>query len=130
MKKTNAKTFIDDVFLRTKPEKNQNMLQAIHCTLEKVDDYMKANKLKLNPQKSQIMLFSEDQDLKKNFKITLNKKEIRHSPEMTVLGNKISDTLSWDPQRPKSSFTSPQKQGTYFKNCSKVPKRGFQSTIC
>ena len=71
------KTFIDDIFLRTKPEKDQKHAPSdtLHVRQSRHLYESKTNtKLKLNPQKSQIMLITEEKDLKKDFKIILNKK--------------------------------------------------------
>ena len=124
---TNAKTFMDDVFLRARPKPDQTMHQAIDETMEIVHDYMNANKLQLNPQKSQIMLISKDKKFKNNFKITLNDKIIKHKAEMIVLGNTLSDTLSWDTHVRSVVIPALTNRVRTLRNVAKYLKPGFKA---
>ena len=124
-KQTNAKTFVDDIFLRARPAIGQTMPQAIHKTMETVHEYMRANKLQLNPQKSQIMLITNDDDLKKNFKITLNEKVIKHKAEMVILGNTLSDTLAWDSHVRKTVIPSLTNRVRTLRHVAKYLRPGF-----
>ena len=42
------------------------------------------------------MLITKDKDLKTNFEIQIEGKTLRHSPQLKILGNMMSDDLSWD----------------------------------
>ena len=94
--KTNAKTFVDDAYLLTRRKDDQTMKQAIMETMDRVEKYMKANRLSLNKDKTQIMLIMDDDFLKKNLEIVMSGKTIKHQRELTILGNTLSENLSWD----------------------------------
>ena len=53
------------LFLRTRPIGGESMKEAIANTMDEVQVYMKANRLQLNPQKSQIMLISKNSKMNK-----------------------------------------------------------------
>ena len=74
--RTNAKTFVDDAYLLTRPKDDQTMKQAIMDTMDKVENYMKSNRLSLNKDKTQIMLITDDDFLKKNLEIEMSGKTI------------------------------------------------------
>ena len=57
---------------------------------------MKANKLALNSDKSQVMLVTKNVQMKKDFVVTMNGKEIRHKSHITILGNTMSSSLTWE----------------------------------
>ena len=42
------------------------------------------------------MLQTKDKNYKDNFSITLNGKEIKHKPQIKILGNLLSETLTWE----------------------------------
>ena len=93
---TNAKSFVDDNFLLTKPKPGQTLEDSVLETMKKVEDYMNSNLLALNPDKTKIMIISTDFNKKKNFKVEIGGKELHHQTSLKVLGNIIADDLSWE----------------------------------
>ena len=93
---TSAKSFVDDNILLTRPAKGQSIQDAVAQAISKIEDYTNANLLALNPEKSRIMLLSKDKDLNSNFQITIGGKILKHQPALKILGNIISQDLSWD----------------------------------
>ena len=55
--------------------------------MKQVQMYTEANMLKFNSEKTAIMIVSNNQHLRNQFKVTLNNKEKQHSPNVKVLGN-------------------------------------------
>ena len=94
--RTNAKTFVDDNFLLTKPKINQTLQESVLEMIQLVEDYMNANLLALNPDKSKIMVISNNPDTKKNFEVLIGDKVLKHQTSLKVLGNIINEDLTWD----------------------------------
>ena len=92
----NLKTFIDDNFIKVKRLKDKNIKQSIMETMTKVKIYMDSNRLKLNSSKSRIMMISSHQEAKREFEIQIEGKTIYHSPKLKLLGNVMTDNLSWN----------------------------------
>ena len=94
--KPRAKTFVDDTFIHVTKKEDETMIEAVNDTMEKVVIYMKANKLALNSDKSQVMVISKNNAMKSNFAVTMNNKVIKHKEEITILGNTLSASLTWE----------------------------------
>ena len=95
-KETNAKTFVDDNFLHIQPDGSKTLKEAIQSTMDRIIDYTNANLLSLNPDKSKIMLITNNQDLKDNFTLTIGDKDLKHQKSLMVLGNVLTEDLSWE----------------------------------
>ena len=93
---TNLKTFVDDSYLKMYKEDDKTLQETVINTMEKVLKYTRANKLSVNPDKTQIMLQTTDNKTKEELSVILNGKTIRHKSRIMVLGNLLSDTLTWD----------------------------------
>ena len=93
---TAARTFVDDNILIAKPLENSTIQQAVLKAITRLESYMHANKLALNPEKSRIMIVTKNQDIKKNFKIQIAGKEITHVPVLKILGNIVTEDITWD----------------------------------
>ena len=91
-----AKTFVDDTFIHITKKENESMTEAVNDTMEQVIVYMEANKLALNSDKSQVMIISKDNEMKRNFSVTMNDKIIKHKDQITILGNTLSSSLTWE----------------------------------
>ena len=65
-------------------------------TIRRIENYTNANLLALNPEKSRIMIISHDREIKKNFEVKIGGKVLKHQTSLLVLGNLISDDLTWD----------------------------------
>ena len=94
--RTNAKTFVDDNFLLTKPRQDQTLHDSVAETMDKVTDYMNANLLIINPDKSKIMVISNNQKTKANFEFQIGQKTLKHQNSLKILGNIVTEDLSWD----------------------------------
>ena len=57
---------------------------------------MISNELALNKEKTNVMIISKDITNRENFIIKIKDKEIKHSNNMIILGNKLNDKLNWD----------------------------------
>ena len=93
---TNLKTFIDDAYLKTIKKQGKTLKETVVETMNTIEEYTRANKLALNPDKSKIMLFTKDNVYKENFSIDLKGKTKKHSTEMLILGNLMADSWTWD----------------------------------
>ena len=91
----NLKTFVDDILIHLKKNQHNTIDQAIHNTMSKVKLYTDANRLQLNCNKTKIMIISKDTTLKKEFQITIDNRLLRHSPQLKILGNLVTDDLTW-----------------------------------
>ena len=94
--KEDLKTFVDDNLIRVKKNDHNDLEHAIHSTMEKMESYMSSNKLRLNSDKTKVIVFSKKKETRDNFSIRFGDKTIRHSPQVKLLGNVITDTLTWD----------------------------------
>ena len=90
-------TFVDDNYAMIK-QTNKSLEQHIKDTIDNIQDYMNSNCLALNGEKTLIMIISKKKELKDNFKIEIQGKEIKHSTSVKILGNTLQDDLSWDKQ--------------------------------
>ena len=92
---TNAKSYVDDNFLHIKTKKKQSLQEAVVDTIRKIEDYTNANQLALNPEKSRIMIISNDKKIKEDFVVSIGGKELHHQKKLMVLGNIITKDLTW-----------------------------------
>ena len=92
----NLKTYVDDSYVKTYKKDNMTIKETIQETMDTILSYTQANKLAVNPDKTLIMLQTKNQALKDSFSIILNGKEIKHQKEIKILGNLLSETLTWD----------------------------------
>ena len=90
-------------------------------------EYTTANRLAINPEKTQIMLQTNDQTIKDKFTVTLNGKEIRHKKEIIVLGNLLSDSLTWDAHVKKILLSSLRNRVRTLRMIAKYMDRGFRA---
>ena len=104
------KTFVDNACVHVLKEDDVDLKQTIMKTMTTIQNYMSANKLSLNPDKSLTMILTKDDLYRKQFHIDLGSKTIRHSRHVNILGNTMSDQLMGptceqilDPGTPKQS---------------------------
>ena len=95
-KNQDLKTFVDDAYIQAMKTPNKTFEELTIKTMSTVETYMKNNRLSLNKEKTQVMLFTKNTNEKTNFKVMLNNKEIKHKNTVTILGNTLSDNLGWD----------------------------------
>ena len=63
--------------------------------LENINNWFKANKLKLNEEKSNFMIFSKDGLSRDNIELTINNKQIERVYNTRFLGIILDHTLDW-----------------------------------
>ena len=125
------KTFVDDAITIIKKEPNhRNIKEAITQTMAELTTYMKNNKLALNPDKSQIMIWSRDPEQRRHFEIELEGKTIRHQSEATILGNLIFRQINLGRPHQQKTDTIIKEQGQNLQSSSKVHVKWIQSKIC
>ena len=124
---TNLKTFIDDAYLRALKKPTMSLKETIQVTMDKVEDYTNANKLALNADKTQITLFTKDQDYKDNFCIELKGKNVKYQKEMKILGNLLSENLSWEVHVKKILIPTLQNKIRTLKLVNKYLGKGFKA---
>ena len=82
-----------------------NLSEAVQNTIDKIQNYTNNNKLKLNVQKTKIMVVSKQNRIKENFHVNLGGKDIYQQSQVTILGNRLTENLSWDNQVEKVLIT-------------------------
>ena len=65
-------------------------------TIQKIKKYMNSNRLALNCEKTKIIIISKDREVRENFSVTIDNKEIRHSKSVMILGSTLDENLQWD----------------------------------
>ena len=79
-----------------KKEDHESLKEKIKKAMEKISEYTSANKLALNQEKSTIMIVTKNKNLRENFEIELGGKKVKHTKNIRILGNYLSDDLTWD----------------------------------
>ena len=113
---TNTKSFVDNNILHTKPKENQSIQHAVSEAISILENYTKANLLSLNPEKSHIMILSKDKNIRDNFQIPGSRKQLTHQPSLMILGNIISDDLTWEEHICKLAIPSLSNRVRTLKN--------------
>ena len=67
----------------------------INRELEKVNIWLKLNKLSLNTQKIKLMIFHRKQKHLDEINVVINSIEIEHVPSFDFLGIMLEENLSW-----------------------------------
>ena len=90
---------MDDVGIivtKSKNDATKSLKQLVSEAMEKVAVYTNSNRLQLNQDKSLIMVVSKNEKLKTDFEIELGGKVVKHKTSIKILGNIVSDDLSWN----------------------------------
>ena len=95
-KQPNIDTFVDDNFVRITKPVNDTLENEVKKTMSKIQDYMDANRLALNADKTKIMIVSKQAKTKREFEIEIGDKIIKHSKQMKVLGTVIAEDLNFN----------------------------------
>ena len=88
--------FVDDCFAKVSNKENSTLEEEVIKFMDTMEDYAAANKLALNPDKTKVTVLSRNKEKKEKFLIKLKGKEIKHSPEVKILGMMILDDLIWE----------------------------------
>ena len=93
--KTNNKTFVNDNQLIVKKNGKPTLEDAVLDTMEKVAIYTTANRLKLNEDKTKVLVISKDKNIRQNFQIQLGNKMLKY--QSTVKVGNIKSNQSYYP---------------------------------
>ena len=92
--------YADDTQLLVEGKSVDELKQKIESTLEKAQSWFSTNSLKINPTKSEIMVFGLNRTPDHNIEISIvedgTTTTIKTSKQMKVLGVNIDDKLSWE----------------------------------
>ena len=89
--------YADDTTIYFNLEDFDNLTKEtdINRELEKVNIWLKLNKLSLNTQKTKLMLFHRKQKHLDEINVVINDIEIEHVPSFNFLGIMLDENLSW-----------------------------------
>ena len=87
--------FADDTLLTISCANSANLQYGMNSELQKVDEWMRYNKLSTNYSKTAYMLINSNSSQSCNFKVKINNSEIKHSTCTKYLAVHIDQYLSW-----------------------------------
>ena len=94
-KKPSTQTFVDDLMTTIRKEPNLPLQKSVENSIEIIEDYMRANLLSLNKDKTQVMVLNRDPILQSQLNIPAKPKNITNKGSMMFLGVELSDRLNW-----------------------------------
>ena len=97
------------------------MEKKIETYLEDINNYYSNNKLINNINQTNVMLITNDQNIKDNT-ININDNIIKHSKTIKVLGTTFSEKLTWEDHLAKNMFISNMSTQTEEKCNTKITK--------
>ena len=121
------RTFVDDTLTVVTKNGHPTIKEAVTEAMTKLSKYMEDNKLALNQDKSQIMIWTKDDRERRHFSIELEGKLIKHKKEVTILGNLLSETLKWDAHISKNVIPSLRNRVRTLRAVSKYMHDGFKA---
>lgn len=91
-------TYVDDLntTVTTTKDNPQHLTELLHNNLQVTQQYMNANRLSLNSEKTKIFIISKHPDRKNQVKLVVGDKIIAHTKTINVLGIKFNDKLNWN----------------------------------
>ena len=122
----NLKTFIDDSLIKVNGKPDKNLIETVKKVIDKVEEYAACNKLCLNPEKSQVMVITKKKEIKDNFNLEVNKKIIKHSPQIKVLEIILEENLMWDEHAKRILIPELTNRVKTFKKISKYLGNNFK----
>ena len=123
---TSAMTFVDDNIVTTKAKYGKSIQQAVLDAISRIQDYTNANLLALNPEKSRVMIMTKNTQLRKDFQVPVSGKVLHHQPALTILGNIVTEDLSWDRHVTANVIPSLANRVRTLKNISQYMGMGFR----
>ena len=90
--------YADDttIYFNLKNFTQQNLNKEINCEIEKINTWLKVNRLSLNLQKTKLMIFHRKQKHMQNINIVINGMHIERVESFNFLGITLTETLFWD----------------------------------
>jgi hypothetical protein len=97
-KKPSTSTFVDDWIISIQKMMNTSLQTGIDTTMETIADYMAANKLVLNKDKTKLMVVAQNPDTRKSCRINDPDPELVVKPEqhLKMLGLELSNNLKFN----------------------------------
>ena len=95
-KEPTSTTYVDDTMTTITLNKDDNKQTQINTTVDKLMDYMNANLLTMNQDKTQLMIISKNPNTKTNLQINTQTKTILPTSNFKYLGILIKDDLKWN----------------------------------
>ena len=123
----NLKTFIDDSYILIRKKKDEKLKSMIRETMKKVEVYTLSNRLHLNQEKTQILLQTKNEEFKRNFSINLGGKEIKNKTDVNILGNTLTDKLTWDLHLTRNLIPALKNRVRTLRGVSKYLDNGFKA---
>ena len=90
-----SQTFVDDLMVTIQEEADIPLQQTIVKTIDTIEDYMQANKLALNRDKTQLLVINKDPSPKTYISIQAEPTNITPKSTLKFLGVKLSEKLDW-----------------------------------
>ena len=89
-------TFVDDTVITLRLTNTQTNQQTLEDCFTTVKDYMVANRLHLNPDKTTLLVVSKHPDRRKQLFLPTEKEDVWPSEHHKYLGIWVSDNLKWN----------------------------------
>ena len=89
--------YADDTNLLVRGKTLEIVIRELNHELENVNDYFKANQLKLNPHKTKMVYFSKTQTHPDRIdNVTMDGVKLQYEEDAPFLGIQIDSRLNWD----------------------------------
>ena len=90
--------YADDttIYFNSENFTQQNLNKEINCEIEKINTWLKVNRLSLNLQKTKLMIFYRKHKHIQNINIVINGMHIERVESFNFLGITLTETLCWD----------------------------------
>ena len=95
-KYTDATTYVDDTTINMYKQVGIPLQQMLDDTIFKLEQYMYANKLVMNTEKTQFMIISKHRDRYRDVKILAEPKNVLGSSNIKLLGLEIAEDLKFN----------------------------------
>ena len=92
----NTVLYADDINLHISWKNHEILEKTVNHELEKIDHWVRANKLGINYSKSNFMLMNNHKNI--NFVVSINHHPISKQSSLKCLGIILDDKLNWKPQ--------------------------------
>ena len=92
----NIATFVDDTTITQVINNKQDPQIQLDNTMDKLQSYMISNKLIMNRDKTQLMMLTQNNELKENIHLKDNDKIIKPVKTIKYLGIEITENLKWN----------------------------------
>ena len=92
----NISTFVDDNYMVIRRKLGHKLEDDVTETMNNLNNYMDANELALNGEKTKILLVTKNEEIKKNFEVEIQGKMIKPVKEVKILGTTLYENMSFD----------------------------------